>query len=45
MSGLDIKKFKISDEITNLLKDGKVPLSSDIDKAISASEEGDSDVS
>jgi hypothetical protein len=42
MSGLDIKKFKISDEITNSLKEGKVPSSSDIDKAISDSE-GDSD--
>jgi hypothetical protein len=43
MSGLNLKKFRISDEITNSLKEGKVPLSSDLDKAISDSEEGDSD--
>jgi hypothetical protein len=42
MSGLSLKKFTITSEITNSLKEGKVPLSSDLDKAISDSE-GDSD--
>ena len=43
MSGLNLKKFTITSEIIDSLKEGKVPLSSDLDKAISASEEGDSD--
>ena len=43
MTGLDVKKFTITSEIINSIKEGKVPLSSDLDKAISDSEEGDFD--
>jgi len=43
MSGLNIKKFRVSDVIINSLKEGKTPSAADLDGAISASEEGDSD--
>lgn len=44
MSGLCVKKFSIPNELVDSLHEGKNPSASDLDDAISASEEGDSDV-
>lgn len=43
MAGLSVKKFTISSEMVDSLQNGENPSAADLDKAISDSEEGDSD--
>jgi len=44
MTGLSIKKFIVPKDMIDSMHEGKYPSASDLDDAISASEEGDSDV-